>query len=795
MKGVKNMYKKLMHTCLGLMALTMLQPAVSLADGIIIPPPGVNVAVKYHHVTVDIQNQVANTEIDQVFINDSDRDSLEALYIFPLPEGATFSRFSMFVDGEELTAEILDADSARAIYESIVRRRLDPALLEYLGRGLFRARVYPIRAHGEKRIKISYTELLPYDNGLVRYLYPLSTEKFSSKPLETVSVTVAISSPVAIKSIFSPTHDIQIEKTDDFNAKAIYADENVTPGRDFVLYYTVSPDDVGLHLLTHRPPQEDGFYLFTAAPKQDVEESQVIKKRVLFVLDRSGSMSGQKIEQAKNGLKFVLSNLNPEDWFNIVDFSSEVRRYRDEPLVANGSNVSSALAYVTQLSAGGGTNINEALLAAMAQTARDSLANMVIFLTDGQPTVGVTDNEQIRRNVQAANTHSARLFVFGVGYDVNTHLLDNLAYGNHGVSTYVRPEEDIEIAVSSFFTKISSPVLANLALDFGGIAVYDQFPSALPDLFKGSQLIQFGRYRNHGATTITLSGEINGAAQQFTLAEGFPEIKSDFDFIARLWALRKIGYLLDQIRLHGENDELISEIVALSKKYGIITPYTSFLILEDQVLPGAFSGLSPQTGERAVDAAANVGSYRDATSVSRVQPEGVKYVGGKAFFLRKDFWIDSEYLEGQPTIVFEFGSEAYFDFLLKHAEFGKYFAIGKNLIVSMGEQAYRVQEKDKTYVPDLPTKFRLLQNYPNPFNPFTRIEYEVPADARVKLSVFDVTGRQVRTLVDGFKLVGFYRISWDGSDERGNRLPSGVYIYQLVVNGKITDSRKLALVK
>ncbi len=794
------MYKKFIRTCLGLIAIIASQPTLSRADGIIIPPAGVNMAVKYHHVTVDIQNQVANTEIDQVFINDSAVDSLEALYIFPLPEGATFSRFSMFVDGKELTAEVLSADSARAIYEGIVRRRLDPALLEYIGRGLFRARIYPIRAHGEKRVKISYTELLPYDNGLARYLYPLGTERFSSKPLQTVSITVNISSPEAIKSIFSPSHDIQIEKSDDFTAKVVYADENVTPERDFILYYTVSPDDIGMHLLAHRPPQEDGFYLFTAAPKQDVQETQVIKKRVLFVLDRSGSMSGQKIVQARNALKFVLNNLNQNDWFNLIDFSSEVRKYREAPLVADAANIAAALTYVNQFSASGGTNINEALLAAMGQMAADSLANMVIFLTDGQPTVGVTNNEQIQRNVNAANIHDARLFVFGVGYDVNTHLLDNLAYNNHGVSTYVRPEEDIEIAVSSFFTKISNPVLANLSLDFGSAAIYDQFPNELPDLFKGSQLIQFGRYQGAGMTTITLSGEINGDVQQLTHTAEFPALSSDYDFIARLWALRKIGYLLDQIRLHGENDELIAAIVALSKKYGIITPYTAFLILEDQVPPGSFSGLQDESGSRAVDAAADIGGYRNATSYSRVTPDGVKYVGGKAFFLRKDFWIDSAYLEGQPTTVLEFGSEAYFDFLADHPDMAKYFAIGKNLIVSIAELAYRVQEKDKIYVPIFPVEFRLQQSYPNPLRAsaaaaFAKISYEVPREARVKLRVFDVMGRQVRTLVDGFKPVGFYRVLWDGTDDRGNKLPSGVYIYQLVVNGQVRASRKLVLVK
>jgi len=273
-------------------------------------------------------------------------------------------------------------------------------------------------------------------------------------------------------------------------------------------------------------------------------------------------------------------------------------------------------------------------------------------------------------------------------------------------------------------------------------------------------------------------------------------VRSDYEFIARLWALRKIGYLLDEIRLHGENNELIAEVVALSKKYGVITPYTSFLILEDQIPPGAFSDLQPETGERAFAAATDIGSYRNATSVSRILPQGVKYVGGKAFFLRNDFWIDSEYLEGHPTTVFEFGTEAYFDFLMQHPDMGKYFAIGKNVIVSMGERAYRVQEPGKIYEPmRVPTEFRLSQNYPNPFNPWTKIPYEVPRDAWMTLRIFDVTGREVRTLVHGFKQVGFYRIWWDGRDDRGIKLPSGIYICQLLANGRVMDSRKMALVR
>jgi Ca-activated chloride channel family protein len=241
--------------------------ATVLADGIIVPPPGVNLSVKYHRVTVSIEDQVVHTEIDQVFVNDTEIDSVEGMYIFPLPKGAAFSDFSMFVDEEELHAEILEADEARTIYESIVRRNDDPALLEYLDRDLFRARVYPILAQGEKRIKISYSELLQYDSGIYRYLYPLSTEKFSSRPLEDVSVQVTLSSTSPIKTVYSPSHPIGVQKIDDFHAVLTYADENVKPDRDFLLFYTVSSGGIGMNVLTHHPFNEDGFYVFFAAPK------------------------------------------------------------------------------------------------------------------------------------------------------------------------------------------------------------------------------------------------------------------------------------------------------------------------------------------------------------------------------------------------------------------------------------------------------------------------------------------------------------------------------------------------
>lgn len=790
---------------LGVVLVLVLTPSLIFADGMIIPPPGVNIAVKYHRVTVNITNQVATTVIDQVFLNETNIDNIEGIYIFPIPKGATFTSYSMFVDGQELQAEVLNADSARAIYESIVRRNLDPAILEYLDTGMFRARVYPIRAHGEKRIKISYTEILTYDSGICRYHYLLSTEKFSSRPLEDVSIAIDLTSLDPIKSIYSPTHDITINKIDDYSAKILYADENVTPKHDFDLYYTVSTDDIGMHLLTHRPPQEDGYYLLMAAPNQQTDESEILKKRVIFTLDRSGSMSGEKIVQAKAALRFCINSLNEQDWFNIVDFSSEVAKFSPENVNADPTNISSALRYADRFSASGGTNINEALLTALADLAEDSLINMIIFLTDGRPTVGITDNVNICNNIRNANNHDARLFVFGVGYNVNTHLLDRLSQENHGVSVYVKPEEDIEVAVSNFFSKINSPVLSDLNLDFGGINIMDYFPKELPDLFKGSQLVQFGRYSNFGSTIITLSGEVNGNQQNFTYETHFPEESGENDFIPRLWAIRKVGYLLDQIRFNGEEPEVIDEIIALAKRHGIITPYTSFLIFEDEIAPGAFNDLGQETGQTAFDAAGGIRDYKDANTPASVRSKEVKYAGNKTFYFRNDFWVDGEYQEDQTTTVFEFGSQPYFDFLMQHPDLGKYFAIDKNVIVSTPNMAYRVQESGTKYEPTkeliFPTCFSISQNYPNPLlsnssTPWTGITYQLPKAASITIKVYNLLGQEVRTLIDARKNAGIYRVLWNGQDIQGKTLPSGLYLYRLTVNGnEWVETKKMIISK
>ena len=660
--------------------------------------------VKNHNVTVNIDNQVAQTRIDQTFVNDSDYQ-LEGTYIFPLPEDATISDFAMYVDGKKLEGKILDRNQARQIYEDIVRRQRDPALLEYMGRGAFQARIFPIAPHTEKRVEISYAQILKMENGLVKYVYPLSTEKFSPQPIESVTVNVDLKSPQALKAIYSPTHNVSVAREGEYKAKIGYEGANVKPDRDFVLYYSVSSDDIGATLLTYKPDANgDGFFVLLVAPKVQVEQQKVVAKDVILVLDTSGSMQGEKISQARNALKFVLQQLQPNDRFNVVTFATGLVSYAPGRLVPS-SERGDAIRFVENIQASGSTNINRALLDAMAQADKER-PTIVIFLTDGLPTVDETNTERIIENVKQNARSNVRLFTFGVGDDVNTLLLDSLSEGQRGASAYVRPGENIEETVSGFYAKVSTPVLSDLKINFGGIETYDVFPYPLPDLFAGTQLVIAGRYKNGGAATITLNGNLNNQAQKYAFEDlTFARAGGD-EFIAPLWATRKIGYLLSQIRLHGENKEAVDEIVELAIRYGIVTPYTSFLIQEnadvltEQGRTNASSAVqqnapppmaAPTSGAGAVQKSQANQEMKDANAAPSASDGKVKHAGDKAFILRNGVWTDTTFVpEKMTTTKIPFGSAQYFDLLAQHPEWSKYIAVGAQVIFVVNGVAYEI---------------------------------------------------------------------------------------------------------
>jgi Ca-activated chloride channel family protein len=563
------------------------------AAGLLIPedvklPP---LAMVNHKVTVTIVDQVAVTTVEQTFRNHTDR-ALEATYMFPVPKGATVDKFTMWVDGKEQGGELLDAKHANKVYTDIVRRTQDPGILEYLGNSLMKMRIFPVPPKGDQKVKISYKSIAVRDGAAVEYVYPLKTDGKATSTLEEFSVKINIQSQHPIHNVYSPTHAITTTRKGDKEVNIDFERNQAILDKDFQLFYGFGDKDIGLTPLMYKPiAGEDGYFMFLVSPQIEMAKKRLPRDLVL-VLDVSSSMSDIKMAQAKKALKYCLGELQNDDRFAIIKFSTTVTPFRDKLVPATKDYLDAANKWVDGLKQQGGTAILPALEEALGMRTDDATRPFnIVFFTDGLPTVDETDTDKIVKKTIAKNSANTRIFTFGVGDDVNAAMLDQLAEATRAVSTYVRPAEDIGDKVAGLYGKISHPVLTDVRLAVGEtIRIHEIYPPKLPDLFHGNQLVVIGRYTGHGHTAVRLTGMVGSEKKEFIYELTFPEkTASDTgkDFVEPLWARRKVGFLLDQIRVNGEKKELIDEVVMLAKKYGIATPYTSYLVVPDAVMPVA----------------------------------------------------------------------------------------------------------------------------------------------------------------------------------------------------------------
>ena len=699
------------------------------ADGIIIPEPPIcdpfpcrtpviplsktPLTVKEHIVTVKIKDQLAVTHVDQTFIN-TGNTTVEGTYMFPLPQGAVVQNFTLWVGGKPVDARVLSADEARRTYEEIVRSMRDPALLEYADRGAVQASIYPFGPGEERRVELEYTQALTAEAGLVKYSYPLNTEKFSADPLEKVAVTVEIETSAPIRAVYSPSQEVDVTHNGPTSAIAGYEASGVKPDTDFDLFYSYG-DDEAMHLLTYRdrtdPADPDGFFLLLAAPKPGAELEQTAKD-ILLVIDRSGSMEGEKIRQAKSAARYVLSHLSPDDRFHITTFSSGVDEYSGS--LSPASAAEDAMQWVDRISAGGSTDINRALQSAVSAAQKDR-PSYLLFLTDGLPTVGVRDSSRILAGFSESAGSNIRMFPFGVGFDVDTLLLDSLSQQHHGASTYIKPDEDLDRVLSDFYERISTPVLTDLRLEIAGISTYDVYPQPLPDLFEGSQLVVTGRYRNGGKAEIRLTGKAGDQPRTYrygdqSFADDNPASRGPETSLPRLWAARKIGVLLNSIRLEGVEKETVDQIVRLSIRYGIVTPYTSYLVTEPPALGAeeqehlsaqAFGEMkgnaaAPSFGADAVQKAEGqnrLAQSESAPDLPQEAMETVRKAGTHTYVLKDGVWTDTAYdPDKTPVREVKFLSDEYFELARSNPVLAAGFALGNQVLIVVGDNAIRVTE-------------------------------------------------------------------------------------------------------
>lgn len=661
-------------------------------------------------VRATIEGRVARVEVEEYFRN-AGSSVAEGSYLYPLPGEAVFNGFSLWMGDRELRGEMMNADQARGIYESIVRRLKDPALLTLAGHGLIRAQVFPIQPGETRKVVLRYTQVLDRSGDAIRMRYsigPRSTRQVlgDGPPASSFSFRATLPDADAIGTPYSPTHDINSRR----DGERLVVSLPESASGDVELFLPLRRGLVGTSVLTHSSGGEDGFFMLLVSPPAAEAETSVPRDLTL-VVDISGSMSGTKLEQAKAGLMQALGAMRAADRFRLIAFSSTVRHFRDGFTPATAGNLAAARGFVDALGAEGGTNIAGALDAALGATPDAERLSLVVFMTDGLPSVGEQRPERIAAQA-AGQIGRRRIFTVGVGHDVNTFLLDRLAKEGRGSASYVAPGASVEVAVGSLLQKIRHPALVNLRIVDAPVRLIDRQPAELPDLFYGEELVLFGRYRGTGTGDIVLEGERQGRRERFSARAEFGSVEHSNGFIPPLWASRRIGELTRTARLEGATPALVEEIRDLGLRYGILTEYTSYLVVEpgaegpvamDRLDPAALGGVSAareMSGSTAFRRAEASSKMAQATSLSAADeaaeermvnaapssPGGrsveSKRAGGRVFILRDGVWTDLAHKPTQRIVTVAAYSDAYFALVRALPELAPCLGVGDSVVLA-----------------------------------------------------------------------------------------------------------------
>lgn len=655
-------------------------------------------------VRVELVDRVLRYEVEEVFINRGGAVG-EADYLFPLPAGAAFQDLKLSIDGELVAGETLNAAEARRIYEEIVRRQRDPALVEWMGQGLLRTRIFPFAPGEERRIVVRFQSVASREGDALRVDY----FRGARRPLDGITRERARTSFVltypdqsALGTPYSPTHQLDVRRSEQGRVRVDVRGD----ARDVALLLPVRQhDSPAISVLTHAPRRNEGFALITLTPPAIASSRQ--PRDVTFVLDVSGSMSGRKMDQARAAGKQLLATLRPGDRFRLIDFATDVRSFRDGYVDVTRANLDAAERYLDALDASGSTNISGALDEALAEPPVDGRFSVVLFVTDGQPTVGERDPAAIASRA-AKLRGSRRVFSFGLGSDVNVSLIEQLALEGRGTAHFVRPDESVERSVSIVASRLSHPVATNLRLRTEGVRLERVHPVGPVDLFAGEDLIVLARYAGSGEVRLAFEGETATGRVRWTSTASFPERASENGFVPRLWATQRVGYLSAEKRKHGGSSEIDDEIRELGERYGIPTEFTSYFVREPGMVAerrrgigqdgavqlsgvvvaepsraAAFDAAKTAAAQRAVRSVADADSIAAMAPSSRGQPgSDVRRFGDRLFEWRDSIWVDLAHRPDLRVVRVRPFSDAYFGLLQAMPELKETMSLGARVIVA-----------------------------------------------------------------------------------------------------------------
>lgn len=633
-------------------------------------------------VAVRIKGRMATTSMTMVLHNPGHRQQ-ESEVLIPVPAGAAIREFGLEGAQGKFPAKLIPRDEARRIYDEIVRRSLDPALLEFVGNGLVKSSVFPVPARGTCRIRLVYEEVLEVDGDRIDYALPRTESPQYAVPW---NVSVDWSIPSGLAAVYSPSHHLSEKRIGPRRIKLTNAGK-MQPGSLLLSATRRKSDQATASIMAYpdaRLGKNSGYFLLLLSPPE-LQEKKSVKREVSVVIDKSGSMAGVKIEQALKAATQVIEGLEDGEAFNIIVYNEAIESFSNKPVIKDRATTLAARKYLSGIRVSGGTNIHDALKTAISQEPTDGMLPIVLFLTDGMPTIGETREKKIRDATSSNNKHKRRIFTFGVGTDVNTPLLSRLADDSRARATYVLPRENVELKVAQVFRRLSGPVLGEpvlTATDAGGKPspgdVTDVLPGRLPDMFAGEQIVVLGRYHGKKKLRFRLGGQGAQGAREFRFALPLKKSRRGNAHVPRLWATRKIAVLTEALRDLGAEKskpanmsdpkvkELVDEIVRLSTEYGVLTEYTAFLAKDGMVFQRDMhrravtrasaeldqKAVQKRSGKAAVNQDWNIGKSKAATQVNRsnyylndklenTRIDQVCQIADKAFYRKGNEWVDA----------------------------------------------------------------------------------------------------------------------------------------------------------
>ena len=620
--------------------------------------------LEHTDVVAEISGFVARVEVTQKFTNPYS-DRIEAIYVFPLPQNAAVDDMIMKVGNRTIRGVIKTREEAKKIYEDAKNAGKIASLLEQERPNIFTQSVANIMPGDEILITIRYIQTLKYDDGGYEFVFPMvvgpryipgsptgkqaggwapDTDKVPDASRITppvlkpgmrsghdISLKVSLDSGVPIQDIRSKSHDVHIETEGKSKAYIILQENDSIPNKDFILNYDVAGKKPEFAILTHRTRDElgesSGFFTLMIQPQAEFENDEITPKEMVFVVDCSGSMSGKPMEKAKEAMRHSIRNMNPNDSFQIIRFSSSASKFSPKPLPNTEKNVEKGLEYINAMSGSGGTRMIEGIKASLSYPNDPEKMRIVLFMTDGY----IGNEEEILAAIEDMLGDS-RLFSFGVGSSVNRYLLERMAEAGRGTVQYVRPDEDTDFAVSKFYERISNPYLTDISIDWDGLDVDDVYPKRIPDLFSAQPVLIHGRYTTPGSGKIRLIGNIAGKESITEIDVEFPKENEENAGLVSIWARTRVNDLMNQM-YHGENPGIVEEITNIGLEFRIMTKYTSFVAVEEKIT--SVDGGPPKTvmvpvempegvsyegvfGHESEDMTAMVGGYKSMSRPSAV---------------------------------------------------------------------------------------------------------------------------------------------------------------------------------